>query len=70
MLVDIRVMRVAVVHLLALELALDSLAVWGVTDKGQDWANSFDELRKESVCALVDQVLGTHQCALTRFGIL
>ena len=59
MLMRILVMRAAVVHLLALELALDPFAIRGVTDKGQDGTNTFDELGKESVCALIKE-LETH----------
>ena len=53
MLMRVLVMRAVVVHLLTLELALDPFAIWGVTDKGQDGTNTFDELGKESVCCLV-----------------
>lgn len=55
MLMRILVMRAVVVHLLTLELALDPFAIRGVTDKGQDGTNTFDELGQESVCSLVDQ---------------
>ena len=35
--------RVVVVHLLALELVLNALAVWRVADEREDGANAFDE---------------------------
>lgn len=34
-------------YMLALQLALNALAIWGVTNERQNWANAFNELNTE-----------------------
>lgn len=68
---------VVVLHVLSLELGLDSLAVRGVADHGEDGSDALDELRRKEGRVRVGhpqqedrKYRATHEHALSRLGVV